>query len=453
MTAKAELNENDKSKAAGIGGGQSSGNVKVKITGGTIDASSYDGAAIGSGDSGDYNPESDWNVDISGNDTHVIAKSEWNGAGIGSGAEDMGTGKIKISNGTVIASGSSGIGTGDSSQGADTTIEISDGNIITSGGTGIGTGGTAHESKMDIEISGGNIQATGGFEAAGIGESSSARENVVNIKLTGGNITAIGGTHGASAIGGGVRQQNYEKSKITVKIGGPGSVLKLIAKSQGSNKGTIGEGIVDGDDPLSGVNFDDVENMTGETLGEECGILVELYHNYDPKTGTGTGTRYKVVHNKKYITETYADHPNDDHAWSNPTIIKVATPEEDGIIRYTCAVEGCPEKLDVSYKYVAPAEADDAQTMEVGVIFWDAANNAAAPDYLQGKTLNVEDTASAVSKAQADSVLADKEHWALAEDAGDLEIHPAADAAGTVYEQAVNASGCEYYVIANVTAQ
>ena len=48
---------------------------------------------------------------------------------------------------------------------------------------------------------------------------------------------------------------------------------------------------------------------------------------------------------------------------------------------------------------------------------------------------------------------ADKANWKLAEDVGDLMIHPAADAAGTVYEQAVKASGCQYYVIANVTAQ
>ena len=65
----------------------------------------------------------------------------------------------------------------------------------------------------------------------------------------------------------------------------------------------------------------------------------------------------------------------------------------------------------------------------------------------------MEETSGTVSKAQADSVLADQEHWALAEDVGDLKIHSAADAAGTVYEQAVKASGCEYYVIANVTAQ
>ena len=68
------------------------------------------------------------------------------------------------------------------------------------------------------------------------------------------------------------------------------------------------------------------------------------------------------------------------------------------------------------------------------------------------RSVCAEQTATA-EKAQVESLLADKANWKLAEDVGDLMIHPAADAAGTVYEQAVKASGCQYYVIANVTAQ
>ena len=89
---------------------------------------------------------------------------------------------------------------------------------------------------------------------------------------------------------------------------------------------------------------------------------------------------------------------------------------------------------------------------EVGVIFWDAAAQA-APAALQGKVLSADEQTTMAAKAQVESLLADKANWKLAEDVGDLMIHPAADAAGTVYEQAVKASGCQYYVIANVTAQ
>ena len=89
---------------------------------------------------------------------------------------------------------------------------------------------------------------------------------------------------------------------------------------------------------------------------------------------------------------------------------------------------------------------------EVGVIFWDAAAQA-APAALQGKVLSADEQTATAEKAQVESLLADKANWKLAEDVGDLMIHPAADAAGTVYEQAVKASGCQYYVIANVTAQ
>ena len=101
---------------------------------------------------------------------------------------------------------------------------------------------------------------------------------------------------------------------------------------------------------------------------------------------------------------------------------------------------------------LTPEESGSVETREAGVIFWDAAAQA-APAALQGKVLSADEQTTTAAKAQVESLLADKATWKLAENVGDLMIHPAADAAGTVYEQAVKASGCQYYVIANVTAQ
>ena len=399
------------------------------------------GAGIGTGN----NAYGNMKLNISGEDTQVTASS------IGSGQAASGEHYDITINGGKVDTISGGIGVATGSNGCYTDIKITGGTITARGsleGAGIGNGSDldtdgGRNAITNITITGGDIIAIGDEGAAGIGDGQSNYNNTVNITITGGNIKAVGG-EGASAIGGG-RYEGYTDPVVNVKIGSSNRALKITAMVKGNGKGAIGEGVQEDEDPFTGVDFD---TITADKLGEDHGALVQFYNNYDETTGTGT--LYKAIHNKKYITETYADHLNDDHAWSNPTVIKEAAPGKPGTIRYTCAVDGCGATKDVSYDYVEPG---DQQTREVGVIFWDAANNAAAPEYLQGKTLNVEETSGTVSKAQADSVLADQEHWALAEDVGDLKIHSAADAAGTVYEQAVKASGCEYYVIANVTAQ
>ena len=450
VSAESGYGQDECAEGAGIGGGSESRGVSVKITGGTVNAKTEQGAAIGSGYYGDENLD----IDISGKDTYVNAEAT-DGSGIGGGAADMSAGTIKISGGTVIASGDSGIGTGDSAEKTDTTIEISGGNVKASGLAGIGTGSFSHESKMKIKISGGNVTAAAAaaavYASAGIGMGPDTRDDHVEIELTGGNITAFGGTRGAAAIGGGI--QRYDTTTdVSVKIGGSANPLKLIAKSRGSNEGTIGEGAVDdgrtdhGYNDVS-VNFDEVQNMTADTLGEDGGILVELYNNYDPKTGTGT--RYKCVHNRAYVGYPADADINEAHAWDEGVIVEQAAPGKPGTIRYTCTVDGCGATKEVSYDYVEPGE---KQLREVGVIFWDAAAQA-APKALQGKKLSVEEQTTTVEKEKVESLLADKANWKLAEDVLNLKIHPAADAVNTVYEQAVKESGCEYYVIANVTAQ
>ena len=170
------------------------------------------------------------------------------------------------------------------------------------------------------------------------------------------------------------------------------------------------------------------------------------------------GDLTKVVHNRKYMKE----HPeivddinklenSDLHDWQ--LVDKVApTLEKEGYADYVCRIDKCGQTKRVVLPKLTPEESGSVETREVGVIFWDAAAQA-APAALQGKVLSADEQTATAEKAQVESLLADKANWKLAEDVGDLMIHPAADAAGTVYEQAVKASGCQYYVIANVTAQ
>ena len=166
------------------------------------------------------------------------------------------------------------------------------------------------------------------------------------------------------------------------------------------------------------------------------------------------GDLYKVVHNRKYMEE----HPeivddfnklenSDLHDWQLVGKVVEPTLEKDGYADYVCRIDKCGQTKRVVLPKLTPEE-----MREVGVIFWDAAAQT-APAALQGKVLSADEQTTTAEKAQVESLLADKANWKLAEDVGDLMIHPAADAAGTVYEQAVKASGCQYYVIANVTAQ
>ena len=146
------------------------------------------------------------------------------------------------------------------------------------------------------------------------------------------------------------------------------------------------------------------------------------------------------------IVDTSKLENSDLHDWQ--LVDKVApTLEKDGYADYICNIDKCCQTRHVVLPKLTPEE-----MREVGVIYWDAAAQA-APAALQGKVLSADEQTTTAAKAQVESLLADKANWKLAEDVGDLKIHPAADAAGTVYEQAVKASGCQYYVIANVTAQ
>ena len=186
------------------------------------------------------------------------------------------------------------------------------------------------------------------------------------------------------------------------------------------------------------------------------GTLYNAKHTLSDKD---KGDLTKVVHNRKYmekhpeIVDDFNKLENSDlHDWQLVGEVVEPTLEEDGYADYVCRIDKCGQTKRVVLPKLTPEESGSVETREVGVIFWDAAAQA-APAALQGKVLSADEQTATAEKAQVESLLADKANWKLAEDVGDLMIHPAADAAGTVYEQAVKASGCQYYVIANVTAQ
>ena len=372
------------SSGAGIGSGFT-GSTSIKISGGTIHASSNSGAGIGSGEQG-----AGADVTITGGTIYADGDS-----GIGTGYNCRGGAKIYISDETgdtlILASGVRGIGSGGAPDSDDDLydITIDGGEIHANGGIGIGGDGSgsnrvdikinggkifAYGGKGDagigngwdsfgyygqgttnISITGGEVTAIGGEGAAGIGDGWSNYDSKVNVNITGGTIKAVGGK-GAAAIGGGAYEEDENLTKTTVKIDSSNRALKITAIVQGNGEGAIGNGTLEDDDPFSGVDFDDI---TVDSLGEEHGALVQFMNNYDAETGTGT--LYKAIHNKKYIEETY-NNPNDDHEWGNPKIIKEAAPGVPGIIRYTCVVDGCGATHDVPYDYKAPEEPGNTPT-------------------------------------------------------------------------------------------
>ena len=474
------LNDNYKSETdmynggAGIGGASDGacggGNANYITITGNADVTAgggYYAAAIGGGDHSNGS-----NITISGNAKVTAAGSLSGSAGIGGGDYGMGKDILITDNADVTAYGGNqgaGIGGG---YGCGGSIAISGNATVTAvgnnGGAGIGSGGGTNTpiDKRDTTIvisDNATVTAVGSYGAAAIGNGMYYRSGNTNITITGGTVTAVAGKDGASAIGSGSSPSN-NPANVTVTINGsPGKTI-IDASCQGNSTGAIGNGV--GKEDL--ISYD--ENAKS-SLGEDGSVVVKMYNggsfttkktslNYwtNALSRYNLGTLYQTVHNRKYMKE----HPEivdinnlkdeDLHDWRLVGEVVEPTLEKDGYADYVCNIDECGQTRHVVLPKLTPEESGSVETREAGVIFWDAAAQA-APAALQGKVLSADEQTTTAAKAQVESLLADKATWKLAENVGDLMIHPAADAAGTVYEQAVKASGCQYYVIANVTAQ
>ena len=469
--------------AIGGGGGEFADTSNITITGGKITASggTY-GAGIGGGYTGDAS-----NIRIEGN-ADVIAFGN-SGAAIGSGYHSRVNSDITITDHATVTAASldgCGIGGGQDASGK-VTITIS-GSASVNAQTrnppaAIGSDGSS--ATVNIEDNA-DVTAVGSGVAIGTGYSEGT-STVINI--TGGTVNAVTRDESKPAIG--TVKGNLD---LTINSSTGKTTVNTYTTSSDPLSLNIGTGHYDDSankyrtSPSEGAEY----NEDGSShLGESNAAVINFYRNTTLGTDTynapktlddsafhptyvayGTlynakytlsdkdkdkGDLYKVVHNRKYMEE----HPDivdtsklensDLHDWQ--LVDKVApTLEKDGYADYICNIDKCGQTKHVVLPKLTPEESGSVEMREVGVIFWDAAAQA-APAALQGKVLSADEQTATAEKAQVESLLADKANWKLAEDVGDLMIHPAADAAGTVYEQAVKASGCQYYVIANVTAQ
>ena len=496
LTIKDDVNDNGKPKtgtkadttgtlvaggyhdAAAIGGGEGefADTSNITITGGKITASggTY-GAGIGGGYTGDAS-----NIRIEGN-ADVIAFGN-SGAAIGSGYHSRVNSDITITDHATVTAASldgCGIGGGQDASGK-VTITISGSASVNAQTRNppAAIGSDRSSATVNIEDNA-DVTAVGSGVAIGTGYSEGT-STVINI--TGGTVNAVTRDESRPAIG--TVKGNLD---LTINSSTGKTTVNTYTTSSDPLSLNIGTGHYDDSankyrtSPSEGAEY----NEDGSSnLGESNAAVINFYRNttlgtdtYNaPKTlddsafhptyeayGTLYNAKYtlsdkdkgnltKVVHNRKYMEE----HPeivdtsklenSDLHDWR--LVGEVApTLEKDGYADYICNIDKCCQTKRVVLPKLTPEE-----MREVGVIYWDAAAQA-APAALQGKVLSADEQTATAEKAQVESLLADKANWKLAEDVGDLMIHPAADAAGTVYEQAVKASGCQYYVIANVTAQ
>ena len=447
--------------SAGIGGGgtgDTADTSKITITGGDITAvGGYYGAGVGSGNGGDAS-----NIRIEGN-AHVTAFAD-DGAAIGAGYG--GSSDVTITgHANVDAAGRCGAAIGLGNLGYQTTITISgDATVNAEGvdGTGAIGGGRNSGSKVTVNIKD-NANVTAIADGVAIGNNGGGSSTTINI--TGGTVDAVAHCFNSKpAIGANSGSLNLTVNSSTGKT--------TINAYNSDDYSPIGTGYTNDITIPASADYD--ETGTSQ-LGESNAAVINFYRKatlkpsdfncpktLDPYatqihkryTLSDKGDLYKVVHNRKYMEE----HPEeivditklkdeDLHDWQLVGKVVEPTLEKDGYADYICSIDKCGQTKHVVLPKLTPEE-----MREVGVIFWDAAAQA-APAALQGKVLSADEQTATAEKAQVESLLADKANWKLAEDVGDLMIHPAADAAGTVYEQAVKASGCQYYVIANVTAQ
>lgn len=433
---------------AGIGGGIA-GTANITISNGKVGTARGTGAAgIGTGKG--YAPST---ITIKDNSVIGLAENtdtEQGSAGIGFGSGYNNGSTLTISRSEVkkAVGGAGAAGIGGGYKTGFLTIELIDSILReinggagadNKGGAGIGTGAYDYPTSFPTTINLRNTtveNAAGATGAAGIGGGYNTSIGVgssdTNISISGGNVTATAGKMRGESFG-----STAANAPFAIGNGELPDVDSFKTKGNVTIDGDASDTIVtaiasDLDHAIS-----QLANITVDSLGEAHKVLVNMRDT--------CGTILKAIHNRAYVGYPADAEEAEAHAWDGGVIIKDATPDEYGEILYTCTVEGCgATKHGVLPKLI--------ETREVGVIFWDAAAQA-APAALQGKVLSADEQTATAEKAQVESLLADKANWKLAEDVGDLKIHPAADAAGTVYEQAVKASGCQYYVIANVTAQ
>ena len=440
LTIKDDVNDDGKLLAggyedsAGIGGGsyhdgKSYGNTSnITITGGDITAvGGVYGAGIGGGSDEDAS-----NIRIEGN-AHVAAFSN-SGAGIGSGYFSNGNSDITITDhATVEAASLEGCGIGGSRLASGkATITISGNASVKAEALDSAAAIGSEQSSATVNIED-NAAVTAVSHGVAIGTSYGHEYNggtstVINI--TGGTVNAVTRDESRPAIG-----TVYGNLDLTINSSTGKTTVNAYTTSSDPLSLNIGTGHYDSSahkyrtSPSEGAEY----NEDGSSnLGEDNAAIINFYRNTTLSTDTGTsnahktlddfafhggashtlsgkdkdkGDLYKVVHNRKYMKE----HPeivddfnklenSDLHDWQLVGEVVEPTLEKDGYADYVCRIDKCGQTKRVVLPKLTPEESGSVETREVGVIFWDAAAQA-APAALQGKVLSADEQTATAEKS------------------------------------------------------
>ena len=449
-----EITASGGSYGAGIGGGAYGAGTNIRIEGNAdVTAFAGGGAAIGSG----Y--QSSYDSDITITDHATVTAASLDGCGIGGGQDASGKVTITISGSASVNAQTRNPPAAIGSDGSSATVNIEDNADVTAVGSGVAIGtGYSEGTSTVINITGGTVNAVTRDESKpAIGTVKGNLDLTINSST--GKTTVNTYTTSSDPLSLNIGTGHYDSSAHKYRT----------SPSEGAEYNEDGSSHL-GESNAAVINFYRNTTLGTDTYNAPKTLDDSAFHPTYVAYGTlynakytlsdkDKGDLYKVVHNRKYMEE----HPeivddinklenSDLHDWQLVGEVVEPTLEKDGYADYVCRIDKCGQTKRVVLPKLTPEESGSVETREVGVIFWDAAAQA-APAALQGKVLSADEQTATAEKAQVESLLADKANWKLAEDVGDLMIHPAADAAGTVYEQAVKASGCQYYVIANVTAQ
>ena len=388
---------------AGIGG--IAGTANITISNGKVGTARGTGAAgIGTGK---YQGGAPSTITIKNNSVIGLAENtdtEQGSAGIGFGSGYNNGSTLTISGSEVkkAVGGAGAAGIGGGYKTGFLTIELIDSILRdinggagadNKGGAGIGTGAYDSPASFPTTINLRNTtveNAAGATGAAGIGGGYNTSIGVgssdTNISISGGNVTATAGkmrgesfgstaANAPFAIGNGeLPDADYFKTKGNVTINGDASDTIVTAIAS------------DLDHAIS-----QLANITVDSLGEAHKVLINMKDS--------SGTLLKAIHNRAYVGYPADADVDEAHAWDKGVIIREATPEQKGLKRYTCTVDGCGATKEEEYEYVAPAPVEPTDPDTPGT----KPGTPAAPDTPADSP--VQDTATADTTPADSTVL------------------------------------------------
>ncbi|MCL2631876.1 MAG: hypothetical protein FWD45_02135 [Coriobacteriia bacterium] len=293
---------------AGIGGGNYGSGGVIRISGGSVNATSASGAGIGGGieeiyEIADWFPSGKGSGDIIISGGTVYAQStSWCSAGIGgAGAHGyLADDRIVIEGDAVVtASGMSGIG-GGAFGGIGTIVIRGEAHVSAYGnqGVGIGTGGWGTNAAGSILIDGNSVVSATGNKGAGIGgahgrpgfmlepEAAGYGSPSGDITITGSSTVVAQGSYLCPGIGSGGADSTPEYvlvlyPDVTPQIGVPGTLGTIIIDTAGTVTATSGGG-------TAAIGYGGVESAAGAPVLPFAPLELTVVEE-DAGAGDGSG--------------------------------------------------------------------------------------------------------------------------------------------------------------------